>query len=670
MNDNNPHIDDVFGRGYGDPGNSGGISRAWKAAIVLMGLFVVGPLLILPFFIYTECRIEVPNQHVAVLIRKVGKDLSNGEEIAPDVSYKGVQRELLREGRYFYNPYFWDWVVVPYVEIPRGKLGVRIRLYGDDLPPGGIIAWKENQKGIVPGVLNAGRYEINGRVEGAQPRPFDSYAEIIELFDPVTVPAGFKGVVTNLSAPMPEDPNLLLVKEPGTRGVQPAALDPGTYYINPYVERINLVDCRSQRFNLSSEEAGVMGFPSKDGFWVVLDGVVEFRVKPEEAARVFVTYKETSAGAPIDEEIVRKIILPNARSFCRLRGSSQSGRDFISGETRAKFQEDFQKELAEKCDAQGIEVIQALITRIRPPEKIADPVRKREFAVQEAKRYEQEIQQQLSEQQLAIQKELVKQKQALVSAEQEVIRVVTQATREKEVALIEANQRLKVAEFELKAAEDEAAAVIALGKAKADVIEFDNAAEAAGWKRSVEAFGGDGNEFARWTLLNRLAPAFKKMMINTADSPLVDIFREYSHSAGLQTAAAVSEENEESGANATGDGSSPLNPPPGILPSRDDVPAAEETAPAEPVVRPEEAPAPEPGPQPEPPAEPAEAAPAPEPAPAESTTEPPKTESPETTPQPPPAAAPPQADTETNDAPPDNTAEEAPKTEEPVQQGP
>ena len=532
MSDNDPHIDDVFGQGYRGPGPVDRIPMKWKVALAAMLLFVGVPLVVLPLFIYTECRIEVPSKHMAILIRKVGTDLPNGEEIAPDETYKGVQKQLLAEGRYFYNPYFWNWIVTPQIEIPEGKLGVRTRLYGDDLPPDDVIAWKENQKGIVPDVLRPGRHAINAKVQGDRTRRYDSYAEMIELFDPVTVPAGFKGVVTKLSAPVPTNPNVLIVEEPGTRGVQQKTLDPGTYYVNPYITRIDLVDCRSQRFNLTSETTGIMGFPSKDGFWVILDGVVEFRVKPEDAARVFVTYNDSDNGEEIDEEIVSKVILPNARSFCRLRGSSQSGRDFISGETRAKFQEDFQAELAKECESQGIEVIQALITSIRPPEKIADPVRKREFAVQEAKRYEQEIKQQLSEQQLATQKEMVKQKPALVSAEQEVVRVVTEATRKKEVALIEANQRLKVAEFELKAAQDEAAATLALGKAKAEVIQFDNQAEAAGWKRSVEAFSGDGNEFARWTLLNRLAPAFKKMMVNTADSPLMDIFKEFSRATG------------------------------------------------------------------------------------------------------------------------------------------
>ena len=511
-----------------DVDNDGGGSRRGRrqgvpmtVVLVILGIL---PLMIIPYVIYTQCRIEIPSKHMGILIKKTGLDIENGDEIAPDAAHRGVQKGLLAEGRHYCNPYEYNWIVVPQIEIPEGKLGIRTRLYGDNLPQGDLIAWQENQKGIVPQVLKPGRYAINAWVVGEpKRRNGDSYAETIELFEPVTIPAGFKGVVTLLSAPMPDNPNVLLVED-GKRGVQKTALEPGTYYVNQYVKRINLVDCRSQRFNLGSGDISTMGFPSKDGFWVTLDGIIEFRVNPEEAARVFVTYNDSSNGENIDEEIINKVILPNARSFCRLRGSNNSGRDFIQGETRTQFQKDFQDELATTCKSQGIEVIQALITNIRPPDKIAKPVRERQIAVQTAKQYQQQILQQKAEQELAVEKEMVNRKQDLVAAQQEVVKVVTQAQRDQEVAIIEANQRLKVAEFDLKAAKDMAAAALARGKASADVIEFDNQAEAAGWKKSVEAFGGDGDKLARWVMLKKLAPAFKQMMVNTADSPFMDIF--------------------------------------------------------------------------------------------------------------------------------------------------
>ena len=493
-------------------------------AAVLLG---ISGLIVLPIFVYFKCRIEVPSRHMAVLIKKTGKDLTNDMEMAPDESFKGVQPNVLAEGRHYRNPWHWRWEVVPQVEIPENKLGVRIRLSGDELPYGHLIATEPSQKGIIPQPLVPGRYPINANVEGS-PRATDSYVEMIELHDPIVVPAGFKGVVTDLSGPMPQDPNVLLV-EPNFRGVQDETVTPGTHYVNPYVKRIDLVDCRSKRFDLNT--GGEMGFPSKDGFWVTLDGTIEFRVMPERAAHVFVTYNDSvddeNGRASVEQEIINKVILPNARSFCRLRGSDHYGKEFISGDTRTKFQQDFQDELAKTCESQGIEIIQALITRIHPPQKIAQPVRERQLAAQQQTQFEKQIVQQESEKQLAIETALIKQKQAIVEAERSVVKTVTEAKREQEVALIQAQQQLKVAELNLEASEDVAAAVKARGEAAAKVIQFKNAAEAAGWKRAVAAFSNDGDAFARWVMLKKIAPSYRQMMVNTADSPIMEIFKQY-----------------------------------------------------------------------------------------------------------------------------------------------
>jgi hypothetical protein len=48
----------------------------------------------------------------------------------------------------------------------------------------------------------------------------------------------------------------------------------------------------------------------------------------------------------------------------------------------------------------------------------------------------------------------------------------------------------------------------------------------------VEAFNGDGSAFARYTLYQKLAPGFRSIMTNTADSPLMEMFR------GLQSDSA------------------------------------------------------------------------------------------------------------------------------------
>lgn len=504
-------------------------NNARKIGFAVLGVGIV-VLLILLYWVYTMFRIDVPSGHIAVLTKRTGEDLENHQVVSPDEDHKGLQLNVLTEGRYFKNPYVWDWKVYPMVEIPAGKMGVRIRLYGDNLPYGHFLATKENEKGVVEEVLRPGRYPINAVIKGQEAsRPQQDYVEVVELYDPITITAGYRGVVTNLAGPIPENPNVVLV-EKGFRGVQKETLEAGTYYMNPYMYRVHQVDCRSQRFNLG--ENYEMGFPSKDGFWVSLDGIIEFRVTPDKAAEIFVMYneekndKENEAG--IDAEIIKKIIMPNARSFCRLRGSNSTGREFIGGETRTAFQKDFHSAMKDACDPSGIEIVQALITKVNPPQAIAKPVRDREVAKQKLGQFKEQKLQQDAEAKLATEKALIEQRQALVAADQQVVQQTTEAKQKQQVAVTKANEEKKVAEFDLKAAKDQAAAVLAKKKSEATIIDLGNQADAAGWKKAIDALGGDGDAYARYTLFLKLAPSYRSIMTNTADSPLMDVFRGFS----------------------------------------------------------------------------------------------------------------------------------------------
>ncbi|MFN3157988.1 MAG: SPFH domain-containing protein [Rubinisphaera brasiliensis] len=470
----------------------------------------------------TFFRVDVPTAKMAILIKKTGEDLNNSQEVAPSEEYKGVQAKYLLEGKHWLDPYNWEWEVIDQQEVPHGKMGVLVSLTGDDLGYGEFLAHVKpgvdkldggvETKGIVPDVLREGRY------------PIHPYLFSLQIHDPIVVPAGYKGVLTNLAGPIPDDPNTLLV-EKGMRGVQEEVLEPGTYYLNPYQYRVDLVDCRSQTLNLAENKD--MGFPSKDGFWITLDGTIEFRVDPEKVAEVFVTYNDQDNGSQIGEEITRKIIMPVARSYCRVEGSKTSGREFIAGDSRAEFETKFEDVIRAECEPLGIEVVQALIRNIQPPQQIAGPVRDRELAKQDQTKFRQQILQQQEEIATAIEREMVKRKQAIVKADQDVVKMTTEALREQEVAVTKANERLEVAKLKVQAAKDEAEAIRARGKAEADVITFNNEAEAAGWKQSVAAFSGDGNAFARYLLHQKLAPAYRNIMANTDNSPIMRIFETF-----------------------------------------------------------------------------------------------------------------------------------------------
>jgi regulator of protease activity HflC (stomatin/prohibitin superfamily) len=494
-----------------------GPDRRWWRTTGLIALGFAAALVVL---LYEMCRIEVRTGQQAVLIRKTGLDLEPDMELAPPrkegrLYYKGVQTEgpydgVLTEGRYFYNPWFWSWEITPQFVVPENKIGIRVALSGDELPAGQVLA-APGQKGILREVLKPSRY------------PYNPYAQTIELHDPVTIPAGFRGVVTLLAGREPRDPNTFLV-EKGERGVQPETLEPGTYYLNPYETRVSLVDCRSKRFNLGQE--GEMDFLSSDGFPITVDGAVEFRVLPERVAEVFVKYNEDANGDKIDDEIIAKIITPESRSLCRIGGSKLSGGQFISGTDREKFQRDLVKSLTANCQKQGIEVLAVAITSIQPPDEIATAVRAREVAKQELAQFQQEKLQQLSEAQLKVQVILAEQKKRLVEAEQGVVEKTTRAEQEQEVARTLAEQKYKVAQTMLEAAKDKASAVTAKAQADADVIRYNNTAEVAGLAARVAAFDGDGAALARNILVGKLAPSFRTILSNS-EGPLMDLFSQF-----------------------------------------------------------------------------------------------------------------------------------------------
>ena len=513
-----------------------------RSIAAMIGLIVLG------MVIYHNCRIDVGTGEMAILTVKTGLDITNADEVAPSLNHKGAQAAFLMEGRYFmnpfpegprfFNPYDWDWQVIDQTTIPEGKLGILISLVGEDPGYGEFLGAVDKnaanggnqigapvRKGIIPEVLIPGRYAIN-------PNLFR-----LELGEPVTIEAGYRGVVTNLAGPLPAESNELLV-QPGERGVQHDTLHEGTQQINPYVQRISKVDCRSQRFNLAEKKD--MGFPSKDGFWVSLDGRIQFRVNPEKAAEVYVIYNEDENGDAIDEEIIRKVIMPNARSFCRLAGSSKLGKDFIEGETRMEFETSFQTAMREACEPLGIEIQEALITRINPPEQIAEPIQQRENARLEEQKYQSQITQQEAEKKLAVDKAEAKQISALVVIEQEIIKLVTESKREQEIAKTKASEKLAVATLKLAAAKDEAEAINFRGQAAADVIGYENKADAAGWKRAVEAFDGNGDEYAKFVLYQKLASSYRRIMVNTADSPIMRMFE----SVGQDTTDSAADRSE------------------------------------------------------------------------------------------------------------------------------
>ena len=210
---------DNFGGSAGDPLPFPSKIPQWISLIISGGLFL---LFLVPVWYWVFCRIEPGADEIALLIHKTGKDLSPDQILATSSDQKGIQLEVLPEGRYFYHPYSWSWEISKVTDIPAGKLGVLTRLYGKDLSSGSIIA-SEGTKGIVSEVLRPGKYRIN------------SYAYNVELYDAISIKPGHGGVVTALigddvfsQKPPLKSQNQFLVGK-GAKGVLPEILTPGNY---------------------------------------------------------------------------------------------------------------------------------------------------------------------------------------------------------------------------------------------------------------------------------------------------------------------------------------------------------------------------------------------------------------------------------------------------------
>jgi regulator of protease activity HflC (stomatin/prohibitin superfamily) len=247
-------------------------------------------------------------------------------------------------------------------------------------------------------------------------------------------------------------------------------------------------------------------------------------------------------------DIRDKLMLPYIRSLCRIEGSKLHARDFIAGDTRIAFQQRVFEGLREQTYAQGIEARAALIRRIVPPAEIANPISDRQVAGQQIKQYENEIKLAQSEATLVEQQEMQKQNLAVGQASREVVSIVKEAEQGKEVALIQARQRLEVARLQLEAASQTAQAILWRGQAEAEVKRLEYEAQAKPLGQAVTAFG-DGERYAQYFFYQKLGPALKSVLAST-DGPFAEIFRSLSEAPFSRDPKGSAVQDSERGASA------------------------------------------------------------------------------------------------------------------------
>jgi regulator of protease activity HflC (stomatin/prohibitin superfamily) len=216
-------------------------------------------------------------------------------------------------------------------------------------------------------------------------------------------------------------------------------------------------------------------------------------------------------------DILKKIILPSVHGFARIEGSKKGATEFIIGESRRLFQEELDKFLRKNCAKWGIVINSVLIRDIIVPQQIAEIIRKRELALQDARKYTQEITRAKSEAELAKQKTLAEQNKKKVAAETERLTAKIAADQKQVEAVMAAQADLDVAKIDYETAKSEAKSVLNAAVAQSAVIKETKAKEAEVLARMVKAFGS-GENFITGKIYEKIMPGINSIVLNSNNS--------------------------------------------------------------------------------------------------------------------------------------------------------
>lgn len=530
------------------------------------------------FWMWGFCRIYVAPDQMAIVTAKSGKALPPGQILAKK-GQRGVQEEVLGEGRYFLNPVLYEVSLQPVIVIPPGKVGVLTSKVGTALPEGEFLAGP-GQMGIRRNVLGPGKYRMN------------PYGYNIELVNAISIPIGFVGVVTSLSGKQtPEG----AFAGPGEKGVLADVLQPGLYYVNPREYKVDVLEVGVNQVSLLGREGGVINIKSQiatqnramDELQAqVLEQQREQRKDyVERASSIFRkvdsqksrAYKQrqprqetadgkalptpkmpdVSAGFVLNQYVefpskdgfeisldmtvefelkpadvawvfrsygdlpatVEKVIMPQILSVSRLKGSAYGARDFIVGEGREKFQNDLTTTLAQALEDKHMIIHNALIRHVNVPMQILDPIQQASMA-QEQNLTNRERQNTARKQaQLNTELSLIEQRREQVQQETEKLKAEIKALQEKTVAEIKADTIRQIADIEKESAAVRAERITTLGKARADVVQMVDGEKARGFELKVAAFG-DPVAYNYWTFAEKLNPEVKVNIIHTGEGTL------------------------------------------------------------------------------------------------------------------------------------------------------
>lgn len=431
--------------------------------------------------------------------------------------------------------------------VPPGKMLVVIAKDGTDLPGGQVLADK-GQKGILREVRGEGWHFVLPIVYSTK------------LEDCVRVPPGKVGIVTSLGGVPPRDGRELAERD-DEQGIRPNVLTPGTYRLNPYGYKVELVDAveikpgyvgvvrrllgnagqKESRFAEKPGDKGILrevlqpglyfvntkvfevfpaevgidqttykyhsdpakssaiSFPVKDGNEISMECTIEWEVLPADLPDLVAEYGEW-------HRVEQNVIDQQARRISRDRGFNFGAQDFLEGEKREKFQLDFTRELERVCKEKHVVIRSAFIRNIIIPEAFLKPKREKQLAAETRVTNEAKEKTAQSEALLEKERQMVQQRVSKVQAETAALVALIDRDVENVKTRTDAELERLRSKYQADIAVLEAERTRVRADAETQVTRLKETAKGNLFKLKLDVFGNNAEAYQRYTLAQQLNP--------------------------------------------------------------------------------------------------------------------------------------------------------------------
>jgi regulator of protease activity HflC (stomatin/prohibitin superfamily) len=465
-------------------------SPSQKIAVLVGASFLA--LVVVVFLTWNTFFRYVGPGKMLVVIDKIGAELPEGQRLA-DPGQKGIQRKVRGEGWHFVWPVMQISEVHDNIDIPSDMVGIVIAQDGVAPRQGRVLATEPGESGIRREVLMPGSYRLN------------PYGFKIEKVKMTRIEPGYVGIKRRLLGKEGVDPNF--ANGPEEKGIiKEEILQPGIYPIN--TREFEVISCevgidqKTYHFDPVVARSTAITFPAKDANVISLDCTIEYELKAEH-------WPVWLAKFGTLENLERIVIDQHARKICRDRGFNYGAQDFLEGEKREKFQQDFRTELDKICKEDNVVIRSAFIRNIIIPETFLIQKREERIAIEAKITSEALTLTEVTKAEVAKAQQEIKKREQEVLAETDRMVAVIERDVENVRDLTRAELEKLRADYGARIAKLDAERTKVTGEAKAKAKEMEETARAGLYKMKMDVFGKDPEAYLRFTMAKELNPALR-----------------------------------------------------------------------------------------------------------------------------------------------------------------